>query len=66
VISGKSVYYLLVALGETCGGNRDNYFIKSRLVAHEQNADDPAVHQRAGDDRDRIGNDHVTRIAVVG
>ena len=62
----RVVFHVLVELGERARGNRNNFFIKTDLVAHEQNTNDLAAHQRTRKDRRRICNDHIARIAIAG
>ena len=54
-----------VALGERRRGHGEQLLVAAVLVLHQENADDPAAHHRAGNDRAGVGDDHVAWVAVV-
>ncbi len=46
-------------------GTASSFSSPARLILHKQHPDDLAAHDGAGNDRARVGDDHVARIAVV-
>jgi hypothetical protein len=56
----------VVALSNVARGYRDDLLVLAGIVLHDQHADRAHAHDRAGNDRARVRDEHIARVAVPG
>src|SRR6202453_5013901 len=61
----RVIVHMRVALGEFRRRHGEELLVLAPFVLHDQDADNLATHDRARNDRARVGDDHVARIAVA-
>src|SRR5471030_431927 len=54
-----------VTQGDLGSRHGDDLLVLAAIVLHEQHADRPHVHHRARNDRPRVGDQHIDRVAVL-
>jgi hypothetical protein len=59
------VEHLFIAFGELWRGHGDDFFILAGIVFHHQHADRTNIDDAAGDERARVADQHVDRIAIA-
>src|SRR3984885_10523687 len=60
----RVVVYMCVALGKLCRRHGQQLLLAAGFVLHQQNADHPAAHDRAGNDPACVGADPAARVVV--
>jgi hypothetical protein len=56
----------VVALRDVARGHRDDLLVLAGIVLHHQHTDRAHAHDRAGNDRARVRDEHIARVAIAG